>query len=260
MVWVKAGKLRDEWMNPISFSGWQWKHWILRWRLRWTIVEDWFERSPIGEAERNWCTAHWLERDCGQERIVWEDGLVRSGFVNLFWILLSININSFSGSHNHHVISTPEAIKGLDFSIFNWSTLAHFTVTAAIHSMLSAQGIRFMICRAGLLFWELRNHEDCLKHTQKYKCRTMTCSWKCFKPSRLSSDQFSFRRIHATHLNSTQWQSGNLHKSCFLFELMKRGIVWKVCVNLLWMFPWFNGNGEGHPVAIQFGRTRQRCS
>jgi hypothetical protein len=104
------------------------------------------KRSAIGALRIRWRGI--ADRSALLERIVLSDRFS----ANLFSIPPSVNIDRFYGSHNHHAIFTAGAIKGLDFSTCNSSTLEHVTVTAAIHSMLSAQGIPLMICTAGLMF------------------------------------------------------------------------------------------------------------
>jgi hypothetical protein len=71
------------------------------------------KRSAIGALRIGWRGI--ADMSALSERTVLSDRL----FANSFSILPSINIDSFCGSHNHHVISTPEAIKSLDFSILN---------------------------------------------------------------------------------------------------------------------------------------------
>jgi hypothetical protein len=71
------------------------------------------KRSAIGALRIGWREI--ADRSALSETTVLSDRL----FANPFSILPSINIDSFCGSHNHRVIFTPEAIKGLDFSTFN---------------------------------------------------------------------------------------------------------------------------------------------
>jgi hypothetical protein len=102
--------------------------------------------SAIGALGISWRGI--ADRSALSERIV----LSNRSCANPFSVFSSVNIDRFGDSHNHYVIFTPEVVKGLGFSTFNSSTLEHFTRTAAIHSILSAQGIPSMIWTTRLLF------------------------------------------------------------------------------------------------------------